>query len=88
MRLVSFLLPVLVLAGCAGTPEPEPVANVNEPVRDELVCEKVKVIGSNRPRKVCRYRSEMEREDQSVRMLQQQLSDRYRKPTGQQSGSN
>ena len=31
MRLVSFLVPVLLLTGCAGTPEPETVANVNEP---------------------------------------------------------
>ncbi|MDH4074052.1 MAG: hypothetical protein OEV41_13200 [Gammaproteobacteria bacterium] len=79
MKKISLIfIALLWVAGCASTPKPESMANAELENRDELVCKMEKPTGSNLPKRVCRYRSDIERGDDSAERLARKTQDRVR----------
>ena len=78
------ILPVFLLVlctGCATIPDPETMANAELDNRDELVCTMEKPTGSNLPKRVCRYRSDIERGDGSAERLMRNMHERAKAPS-------
>lgn len=67
LRTAASISVAVWLAGCASSAaDPTPEAQARTNARDEMVCETVRPTGSRLPKRVCRKRSDIERDGQVV----------------------
>ena len=77
--LIPMITTITLAAGCAGKPPlPE---GVSASAAGELVCKMETPTGSHLPKRVCRYQSDIDAENEKVRLLEERMSNKIpRKP--------
>jgi hypothetical protein len=79
---------VLGLSACAGTPDEAvtvaAAAEAADGPKERMICRTEKIVGSNRPERICRSASQVERDRERARTMRNRTTNGEREaPSGQ-----